>query len=147
MMLSEGLGRGVPAWVGWAAPSAAFVICVTHAVNGPAGEFVQSAAFFALCAVCFRGDGRISACMTWSPLRWLGNMSYSYYLVHGFVVRIFMGMLARVLPTGLPDSMFWALMPTLYLATLLVSSMVFVMIEKPISLRPVAANNRKLVSS
>jgi peptidoglycan/LPS O-acetylase OafA/YrhL len=66
-------------------------------------------------------------------------MSYSYYLVHGFVVRITMVMLARVLPLGMPDWMFWACMPVLYAATLLTSSVLFVAVEKPVSLRPAAA--------
>ena len=138
MLLAEGLGNRVPAWVGWAAPAAAFVIAVTRAVPGVTGELLQTVAFFLLCAVCFRGAGLVSAWMTWMPLRWLGNMSYSYYLLHGFVVRIAMVLLARVLPLGMPDWVFWALMPVLYVATLLASSLLFVMVEKPVSLQPAA---------
>lgn len=138
MLLAEGMGNRVPAWVGWAAPVAGFVTLVTHAVPGVTGELVQTVAFFLLCAVCFRGAGNVSAWMTVAPLRWLGNMSYSYYLVHGFVVRIAMVMLARVLPFGMPDWAFWVLMPILYVATLLAASVLFLIVEKPISLQPAA---------
>ena len=74
--------------------------------------------------------------MTWAPLRWLGNMSYSYYLIHGLVVRIAMVLLGRMLPFGMSDALFWGLMLVLYIATLLVSSLLFIVVEKPISLQP-----------
>jgi exopolysaccharide production protein ExoZ len=138
MLLAEGLGNRVPSWLGWAAPVAAFVASVMHAIPSVAGELVQTVAFFLLCAVCFRSAGLVSTWMTWAPLRWLGNMSYSYYLVHGFVVRIAMIMLAQVLPLGMPDAVFWGFMPVLYVATLLASSLLFVIVEKPISLQPAA---------
>jgi hypothetical protein len=64
MMLAEGLGSRIPRWMGWAAPIAAFAVSVTHSLPIVAGEFVQTTAFFVLCAVCFRGDGVVSAWMT-----------------------------------------------------------------------------------
>ena len=146
MLLAEGLGSRVPIWLGWAAPLAALVAFLMNATHGVMGEVVQTIAFFALCAVCFRDAGLVSVWMTWAPLRWLGNMSYSYYLIHGFVVRIAMVMLARVLPFGMPDWIFWGFMPILYFVTLLSSSLLFVLVEKPISLRPTKANANRLVS-
>ncbi len=136
MLLAEGVGGRVPAWLGWAAPGAAFLAFVLHAVPGVTAEVVQTMAFFALCAVCFRGAGVVSGWMTTAPLRWLGNMSYSYYLVHGFVVRIVMVLLARLLPGGMPDWLFWGAMPLLYVASLLVASVLFIVVEKPLSLQP-----------
>jgi exopolysaccharide production protein ExoZ len=138
MLLAEGLGERVPAWVGWAAPVAAFAAFVTHVLPGGTEESIQTVAFFLLCAVCFRGAGLVSVWMIFAPLRWLGNMSYSYYLVHGFVVRIAMDLLARRLPAGMPDWVFWGFMPVLYAATLVASSLLFVAVEKPLSLRPTA---------
>jgi peptidoglycan/LPS O-acetylase OafA/YrhL len=61
-------------------------------------------------------------------------MSYSYYLIHGFVVRAAMLLVGKVLPMGMPDWMFWALMPALYLATLVVGALLFRAVEKPLSL-------------
>ncbi len=136
MLLAEGVGGWVPPWAGWAAPLVAFVAAVTGAFPGPTGELVHTVAFFALCAVCFRDAGRVSLCMKWSPLRWLGNMSYSYYLTHGLIVRVAMLALAPVLPSGMPDRLFWAFMPVLYVATLFLSLALFAAVEKPLSLQP-----------
>ena len=136
MLLAEGVGGRVPPWLGWAAPALAITAVALHVLSETWNELVQTAAFFALSAVCFRGAGSVSAWMTWAPLRWLGNMSYSYYLVHGFVVRIGMVMLGRLLPHGMPDWMFWVVLLGLYAATLAASAVLFVWIERPLSLRP-----------
>ena len=136
MLLAEGLGKSVPAWLAWAAPAAAFSLSVSHLLGDVSGEFVHTAAFFLLCAVCFRDAGLISRCMVWAPLRWLGNMSYSYYLVHGFVVRIAMLLLGRLLAHGMPEWLFWAYIPLVFAATLAGSAVLFIAVEKPLSLQP-----------
>ena len=116
-----------------------FVACVALDPSEAAGGLVQTVAFFPLCAICVRGDGLASAFMARTPLRWLGNISYSYYLAHGFAIRIATVALARALPGGMSDWMFWALMPVLYAAALAASWVLFVMVEKPFSLQPTAA--------
>jgi exopolysaccharide production protein ExoZ len=136
MLLAESLGDRVPPWLAWAAPLVGFAALTSHSFPGTTSELIQTMAFFALCAVCFRGAGRISVWMTIAPLRWLGNMSYSYYLMHGIITRIIMVPLMRMLPLGMPDWLFWALLPVVYVATLVASSLLFVLVEKPISLRP-----------
>jgi exopolysaccharide production protein ExoZ len=146
MLLAEGVGSRISSWLGWAAPVAAFVATVMHVAPGAGGEMVLTLGFFMLCAVCFREAGTGSGWMTWTPLRWIGNISYSYYLMHGFVVRLIMVGLAHVLPTGMPDWLFWLSMAIIYLATLVCSAMLFVAVEKPISLRPQASPVRGVVS-
>lgn len=138
MLLAEGVGQRVPAWLAWFAPIVAFGLAVSHTLSSVTQELVQSIAFFALCAACFRGVGRVSAVNSWAPLRWLGNMSYSFYLIHGFVVRAAMLALGTMLPHGMPDWMFWSVMPCLYGAASLASAALFLMVEKPFSLRPSA---------
>ncbi len=145
MLLAEGVGDRIPSWMGWAVPGAAFVASALHLLPGLGDELLQTVAFFALCAVCFRDGGVVSAAMRFTPIRWLGNMSYSYYLLHGFVVRISMLILARLLSQGMPDWLFWAFMPGLYAATLAVSLLLFVWVEKPLSLRPVRPAARPVV--
>ena len=136
MLLAEGVGGRMPAWVAWAALLVSFLASLSHAFSTVTGEFIHTVAFFAVCAVCFRGSGSISALMTVTPLRWLGNMSYSYYLVHGFVVRAGMVVLARMLPHGMPEWLFWLFMPILFGVTLVASAVLFIAVEKPLSLRP-----------
>ena len=136
MLLAEGLGGRVPAWLGLAAPVAAFVGYVTGAIPAPLLELSQTLAFFLLCAVCFRGAGVISRAMSWAPLRWLGNMSYSYYLLHGFVVHAAALVLGAILPGGMADWIFWLFMPVAFAATLAASAILFVGVEKPFSLKP-----------
>jgi exopolysaccharide production protein ExoZ len=136
MLLAEGMGARVPAWLAWVAPIASVLLSALLRPGASANELLHTVAFFALCAVCFRGAGRTSAVMIWAPLRWLGNISCSYYLMHGFVVRTAMLLLGHALPSGMPTWLFWWLMPVVFTATLVASAGLFVLIEKPLSLRP-----------
>lgn len=136
MLLAESLGDRVTPWLAWALPLTAFVVLTTHLFSVPTSELLQTIAFFALCAVCFRGVGQVSRWMTVAPLRWLGNMSYSYYLIHGIVTRSIMVVVGRLVPAGMPDWLYWSAMPTIFAITLVASGILFVWVEKPISLRP-----------
>ena len=137
MLLAEGMGRRVPPPLAWAATLAGFLASATGVLPGVWNEVTQTLAFFALCAVAFRSAGAVSAWLVWTPLRWLGNMSYSYYLIHGFVVRIGMVLLARELGPGMPDWLFWTLLPVFFAVTLVASAALFIIVEKPLSLKRV----------
>lgn len=136
MLLAEGIGGRIPAWLGWSAPLLAMIASITRMIPSViTEEVIHSIAFFLLCAVCFRDAGRVSVAMRFAPLRWLGNMSYSYYLLHGFIVRIAMVIIARFMPGGMPDWAYWTLMPILFGITLMASAMLFIIVEKPMSLQ------------
>lgn len=96
--------------------------------------------FLALCLACFRDPHvGLSRAFSWTPLRWLGNMSYSYYLLHGLVLKACFHALAVVAPPGsggLPAWVLWALLPTLFAITLLPSAALFLAVERPFSLAP-----------
>ncbi len=134
MLLAEGLGERVPAWAGWAMLLVDFVITINHALPMRYFEILHSGAFFCLCAVCFRNAGIISRLMRWTPLRWLGNMSYSFYLIHGLVVLVSMAVLGKLLPGMMPEALFWLAMPVLFTAALGASAALFIAVEKPLSL-------------
>lgn len=136
MFLAEGVGRRMPGWLGVAAPVLGCAVVALGVPLGLWGEFLQTACFFALCAACFHGTGPAAHWMTWAPLRWLGNMSYSYYLIHGFVVRAAFVALGRLLPDGLSPVVFWLLLPPLFAATLAAGAVLFIAVEKPLSLKP-----------
>ena len=95
-------------------------------------------AFFALCHSCFsRPTEWLARVFSWTPLRWLGNMSYSYYLVHGLALKITVMALAAVSPpTARGPLFFWVWMPVAFAVTLGVAAALFLAIERPLSLSP-----------
>lgn len=110
----------------------------------PAGETVEAlmlfVTFFVFGLACFRSpDAWLPKAFSWTPLRWLGNMSYSYYLLHGLVLKGGFMLLSRLLPpTGQESALHWALLLPMLALTLLPSAALFLLIERPFSLAPVA---------
>lgn len=95
-------------------------------------------AFFLLCLACFRAPHDwLPATFGWTPLRWLGNMSYSYYLLHGLALKGGFLLLSKLVPpTGEQPALFWALLPLMLAITLVASALLFLLIERPFSLAP-----------
>jgi peptidoglycan/LPS O-acetylase OafA/YrhL len=100
--------------------------------------------FFILCLDSFSdpdslsGQPRLTArVFSWAPLRWLGNMSYSYYLIHGLTLKaLFLGLSLVYSPRGDQTYAYWLLMPFFFLATLIPSSALYLLVEWPLSLVP-----------
>jgi peptidoglycan/LPS O-acetylase OafA/YrhL len=77
-----------------------------------------------------------------AALRWLGNMSYSYYLLHGITLTAVALLATRVLPPAPGRALvFVGLLPAALLATFLSSTGLFLLVERPLSLTP--AGTRK----
>lgn len=91
--------------------------------------------FGLLVLACFRSQSILQRIFTWTPLRWLGNMSYSYYLIHGLVLKFIELVLKRIIPQR-PTTplLFWGLMPFAFAATLIGSTLLFMLVEKRFSL-------------
>lgn len=112
-------------------------------IADPAGLTVKTVilfvAFFIVCLACFRAPGApLPLAFSWTPLRWLGNMSYSYYLVHGLALKGGFLVLSKIMPpaaAGEPLT-FWLLLPPMLALTLLASAPFFLWIERPFSLAP-----------
>ena len=85
-------------------------------------------------ALC--GDGRLSACLTWRYLRWFGNMSYSFYLMHGFVVIAILRALFHFLGKAQANTAFLAAIVPTFAAAICAGALLFLLVEKPLSLRP-----------
>jgi exopolysaccharide production protein ExoZ len=81
-----------------------------------------------------RPDGVLAGGLSWTPFRWLGNMSYSYYLCHAFLLNLCLTA-ARHLPGYRTVSMAWALLFGNLAFTWVGATLLFVWIEKPLSLR------------
>ncbi len=82
-----------------------------------------------------RFDGWLRAFLDSAPLRALGNISYSYYLIHGAAMHIFQAALLALWPAVVLSSLvYWALLlPAVFLFTFLASSVLFLIVEKPLS--------------
>lgn len=99
------------------------------------------AAFFLLCLACFRQpSGTVARACSAAPLRWLGNMSYSYYLMHGLALKAAFALLAHAVPPPAPAGASWLFftgwLPPMFAWTLLPSAVLFLLVERPCSLAP-----------
>jgi exopolysaccharide production protein ExoZ len=125
--------------------------------------------FFLVCLACFRAPlAPLARLFSWSPMRWLGNMSYSYYLIHGLALKaaflamaVWMGEPPPAAAVGAPSGgqavlvplaafdswFFWALMPVMFAITLLPSALLFLAVERPFSLARETPRPREAVAS
>ena len=111
-------------------------------VGGEAGNVLKISvlfvSFYLLCLACFQhADAMLSRAFSWTALRWLGNMSYSYYLLHGLALKAAFLVLAVFLPkTSNHGDIFWGLLPIMFVITLIPTAGLFLAIERPFSLTP-----------
>jgi exopolysaccharide production protein ExoZ len=116
--------------------------CMLLPIADPAGLTVKtvilSVAFFVVCLACFgTPQATLPRAFSWLPLRWLGNMSYSYYLAHGLALKgAFLALSTIMPPGGDQPAMFWLLLPPMLAVTLLASAPLFLWVERPFSLAP-----------
>lgn len=98
---------------------------------------ILAAAFFIACYSCFRGQSEILVrAFSWTPMRWLGNMSYSYYLVHGLALKAAFSLLSAALPPAAHGAVFIGLLlPLMFAISLIPSTALFIMVERPFSLK------------
>jgi peptidoglycan/LPS O-acetylase OafA/YrhL len=94
------------------------------------------ASLYLVCMHCFlRPQAGLARAFTWTPLRWLGNMSYSYYLLHGLTLKaLFMLLPQPALLGGHGVALFVLLLPVFFLLTLCTSAGLFLLVERPLSL-------------
>ena len=87
----------------------------------------------ALCWHCFAAESIVSRALSWTPIRWLGNMSYSYYLIHGLSLKFAFMIFGLVVAPG--TDLFFVLLVPMFAATLVPSALLFLLIERPFSLQ------------
>ena len=93
--------------------------------------------FFLFCLDCFVSPGLASRMFSFTPMRWLGNMSYSYYLIHGLALKFVFLLFEKIYPAQQSNVMlFWWLLPLAFALTLIPSTLLFIWVEKPYSLVP-----------
>ena len=93
-------------------------------------------AFFFFSFYSFQFDGPLQTVFSWAPIRYLGNMSYSYYLIHGLTLEaLAIVFVALRLPTSSPLIVLLALLVG-FAATWVTSSALFFLVERKYSLKP-----------
>jgi len=101
----------------------------------PVRLVVLFVSFYVVALIAFSRDGMCARVFSFTAARWLGNMSYSYYLIHGFSLNIFFFLLRAVWPPSQSEVwIFWGLLPIAFIATLPASVLLFLYVERPWSL-------------
>jgi exopolysaccharide production protein ExoZ len=145
ILLFEAVGRARVPTPGAALGLASLAVglaCTLLPVQGSAGFTLKIGilfvTFFVLCLACFRSpQSWLARSFSWTGLRWLGNMSYSYYLLHGLALNVAFRALSFVLPPGdYGWGLFWLLLPPMFVVTLAPTALLFLVIERPFSLAP-----------
>lgn len=94
---------------------------------------LMSIGFFIFGAYSFVFTGFLSRFFSTAPLRALGHISYSYYLIHGLTLRVLKLAIARVIPWNGP-AVFCAISIGGFALTCITATIMFVLIEEPLSL-------------
>lgn len=117
------------------------------AVDGSILALLPKYAKFPLLNVCFVllllrclfVEGLAKAIFSWAPLRWLGNMSFSYYLFHGLALQAFFKIGAPLLDElSRHPGLFIALLGPAFAASIALSLPLYLCVERPFSLLPAA---------
>jgi len=114
---------------------AAAILFKEFSINGWWKYILLYCLFFIFCLECFISPGVTTRLFSFSPMRWLGNMSYSYYLIHGLALKFIFLVLGVIYPAhNSGDLLFWLLLPIVFFLTLIPSTLLFIYVEKPFSL-------------
>jgi exopolysaccharide production protein ExoZ len=85
---------------------------------------------------CFHFPGRLQKVFSYTPLRYWGNISYSYYLCHGMVLHGLV-VLYRQIPVQFQPHgsfAFWLIAPIALAVTIAGGAVLFLLVERPMSL-------------
>jgi exopolysaccharide production protein ExoZ len=100
----------------------------------PLTALLAGVSSFAFCGLCFFGGGILSHIFSWQPLRALGNMSYSFYLIHGLALGVVREGVKRAVSPGNHNSLFLVLVMLGFAASWVASTLLFVAVERPLSI-------------
>jgi peptidoglycan/LPS O-acetylase OafA/YrhL len=118
-----------------AALSLSFFLSISGLLTEWQTEILLAASFFAVCHFSFFRESVLSRWLSFHWLRRFGNISYSFYLVHGFAVVAFAQIVLRVAAPSSLDGVFWLALPPAFFVALIASGLLFLVVEKPLSLQ------------
>ncbi len=91
--------------------------------------------FFLLTLASANPLSRLHRFFSWAPLRRLGNVSYSFYLIHGVTLKGLALLLSRLVPpAGDQAAVFVLMFFVSFAAALITATVLFLLVEKPYSL-------------
>lgn len=130
--------RGRSAWGGLALVAA--LALAAWPAAGHAGLALKlgllGVLFLVVCHSAFTdATGRLAQALSWTPLRWLGNISYSYYLIHGLALKGMFMVVAKWWPPA-PEPGVFLWLPLAFVLSCVPSLALFLLIERPWSLAP-----------
>jgi exopolysaccharide production protein ExoZ len=116
--------------------AAIFVVFAVFPLSEWGAAVLLAAGYFALCSASIHSRNVLSRMLSADWLRALGNISYSFYLVHGFVTVACVRLLARALASlDRPNIVFWATIGPVFILAFCVGAALFLAVEKPFSLK------------
>lgn len=109
-------------------------------VNGNMGDIFRAVLlfllFYEICYQCFvNPDSSFSKIYTWTPIRWLGNISYSYYLIHGVALKAAFLIFSKFHIYELDIISYLGLMSVMFALSIIPAILLYVFVEKPFSLK------------
>src|SRR3954447_20273970 len=137
MLLAETRSAGwrpVPSGTALILGMVAFLLCVTLQLSAWMTAVVVAVGFYAICSAALHEGSAISRPLSWKYLRWLGNISYSFYLVHAFAVAGAIQLITIFTGISHPNISFWAGMPFIFTIAFCFGALLFLIVEKPYSL-------------
>lgn len=106
--------------------------CLAGTLLSPAAwitALLLAIGFGMLCASALGSDSLVSRSLSWRYLRWFGNMSYSYYLIHGLIVVFCLRGLFRVSSGN--DLSFWLCLVPVLALSVVGGAALFLLVERP----------------
>lgn len=140
MLLTEAVAIGTSGYkvtskLAFAVLASTFCLLVSVSVPVWLNALILAMAFYLLAAAAFNEHSAVAALLRFRPLRWLGNMSYSFYLIHGLVVVAFSQVFLSGGTSLSVTALFWGgLLPTFGLCSI-AGATLFLVVEKPFSLQ------------
>ncbi len=128
----------------WAALAGIVTIILTsHSATGP----WEAALLLPLFIAALQGGGMLKF-LSWRPLRFLGQISYSIYLLHGAVLFLVSDtLIGRSVFSQLNDGAFFVVIWAIGCAVVVVSTATFLLIEKPMLIEKARPVGRRAVAN
>jgi exopolysaccharide production protein ExoZ len=136
MLLAESRTARLPAakpWIALLAVALSAAVALTPAAPPWLVSLCLANSFTLLCSAAFFAENGLSRFLSLAPLRWLGNISYSFYLLHGMVVVVVLHFILLHTFSNTATLVFWSALPAVFLVAFAVSSCLFLSVEKPLS--------------